>query len=215
MSGQDHVQLTDPIEFWEQRHASTDPWRSGGDRGLSPEENYEFFIYRFGKMIELLRRHAGCERPLRILDAGCGRGHFTGGLRRCGHHVTGIDSSVTAITRARESYGPHFIPSELAKHRPPETYDAICCIDVLFHILDDEVWKASLSSLARCASAEAVLLLTDAFGADRVLLGNYIIHRTLPEYERVLAPLGFVLREQLPYCFGSNPNGFAVFQREL
>jgi trans-aconitate methyltransferase len=207
--------LDDPIGFWEKRHAALDPWQAGGDRGLSAGENHEFYAYRLGHIIELIRRHAGCERDRRILDAGCGRGHFTDGLRRCGHRVSGIDTSPTAIQWATEQYGPHFEQSSLHEYRPRALFDVVLCIDVLFHILDDEIWRASLACLARAAAAESLLLVTDTLGARRFSLGNYIVHRSADDYDAALADLDFRRRELVPYHFGSNPNQFAAYCRAL
>ena len=135
-------------------------------------ENNEFYAFRLGRIIELIRRHAGAERGLRILDAGCGRGHFTDGLLRCGHRVTGIDTSPTAIAWAREHYGPHFEESSLYGYRPRALFDVVLCIDVLFHILDDQIWRASLVSLGRAAAAESLLIVTDSLGPRGFPLGD-------------------------------------------
>lgn len=205
--------LPEPIVYWEQRHASSDAWRSGGDRGLSAAENQEFYAWRLGKIVELLRATAGAERPLRILDAGCGRGHFTDGLRKCGHRVTGIDASATAIARATESFGGGFFRSELHSFAPPRLFQAVLCIDVLFHILDDTTWRLSLEAFARYAAAESVLVLTDTFGVRRFVLGNYIVHRPASEYDDLLAKHDFVPVVRSPYPFHSNKNSFAVYRR--
>lgn len=205
--------LDDPISFWEERHAALDPWLAGGDRGLSAAENFEFYAYRLGRIIELIRRHAGAERGRRILDAGCGRGHLTDWLRRCGHHVNGIDSSATAVARATESYGAHFEVSSLDGYRPRALYDVVMCIDVLFHLVDDAVWRASLETFGRAAGAESLLLITDALQPRRFALGNYIVHRSLDEYDRVLSELDFRRCELAPYHHGSNPNQFAAYRR--
>lgn len=207
--------LDDPISFWEERHARLDEWRSGGDRGLTPEENFEFYTYRIGRIVEFIRRHLGGERPLRILDAGCGRGHMTDALRRCGHLVTGIDSSRTAVAWATKTYGRHFEHCQLASHRPGAPYDVILCIDVTFHLLDDATWRAGLAAFGRYAAAESLLLLTDAFGQRRSALSDYILHRSRVEYERELGALGFRIVDLVPYAFGSNPNQFAVCLRGI
>jgi len=207
--------VEDPVGFWERRHAALDPWLAGGDRGLSPEENFEFYTFRLGRAIELIRRHAGCERGRRILDAGCGRGHFAQGLTLCGHKVTGIDTSRTAIGWATEHYGPYFEESSLHGYRPRVLFDVVLCIDVLFHVLDDDLWRESLAALCRAAAAESFLLITDVFGEHRFSLGNYIVHRSAEEYDRTLRSFDFHRRELVPYHFGSNPNQFAAYCRSV
>ena len=156
------IPLTNPIAFWDARHADLGPWRSGGDRGLSNEENYEFYAYRLGKLIELIRRHVGGERSQRILEVGCGRGYFVHSLRLCGHRAFGVDPSPTAIGWARENYGPEpFEVGTVDEYQSPQPFPVILCIDVLFHILDDEAWRSALAGLSRHAAAESVVILTD------------------------------------------------------
>lgn len=205
--------LADPVAFWEQRHADLDPWRSGGDRGLTVEENFEFYACRLGRLLELVRRHAGAERPLRMLDAGCGRGHLTDALRRCGHRVQGIDSSASAVAWAREMYGPYFEECRLVDYRAPAPVDVVICLDVLFHVLDDAEWRGALEAFGRCAAAESLVIVTDVFSVERYQVRNYIVHRAASEYDAVLADMGFRLAERLAYAFGSNPNQFSVYRR--
>jgi 2-polyprenyl-3-methyl-5-hydroxy-6-metoxy-1,4-benzoquinol methylase len=205
--------LSDPIRFWDKRHDDLDAWQAGGDRGISSEENYEFYAFRFGRIIELVRRHSGIDRGQHILDAGCGRGHMTSWLAKCGHNATGVDSSENAIAWATTTYGPHFEVSSLDGYRPRRLFDVVLCLDVLFHILDDDVWSASLAALTRAARAESTLIITDALRDKRFVLGNYIVHRAIGEYDEPLAARGFRRVELQPYAFGSNPNQFAVYRR--
>jgi SAM-dependent methyltransferase len=207
--------IADPIEFWEQRHAALDPWRSGGDRGLGAAENREFYFYRLGRIIEMLRRHVGIERGLRILDAGSGRGHFTDALVHCGHDVIGIDTSESAVAWAQEAYGPHFVVAGLDRYRSPHLFEAIVCIDVLFHILDDGRWRAALHNLSRLAQTESSIILTDVLPAERYTISNYIVHRSEGEYDDVLRGLDFQRAERAPYDFGANSNQFVVYRRRF
>lgn len=209
--------LDDPIAFWEHRHADLGPWRSGGDRGISNEENHEFYAYRLGRLIELMRRHGSGERRQRILDVGCGRGHFVHSLRLCGHEAFGLDTSDTAITWARETYAPErpelFQVSAIETYRSAQPFAVVLCIDVLFHVLEDDLWRAFLAGLSRHAAAESLLILTDVMGATSYPIKNYIRHRSRAMYEEAMHPMGFRCIETSPYAFGANPNHFAVFRR--
>lgn len=207
--------LQEPLEFWEQRHASLDAWRVGGDRGLGIAENFEFYAVRFGRIVELIRRYAGVERPLEILDAGCGRGHVTEALRRCGHRAVGIDASPTAIELARKSYGDGFHQGELHELRPSRLFDVVVCFDVLFHVLDDVAWRRAIAAFGRYSTAESVVLVTDAFVEERYVKGNYIVHRTAEEYHAAFAEAGYTFEELSPYRFGHNPNAIAAYRRRI
>lgn len=206
--------LANPIAFWDARHADLGPWRSGGDRGLSNEENYEFYAYRLGRIVEMIRRHMGAERRQRILEVGCGRGYFVHSLRQCGHRAYGVDPSPTAIAWARDTYGPDPFEVGTGDHyQTAEPFQVVLCIDVLFHILDDDEWRAALARLTRLAAAESVIIVTDVMGSSCYPISNYIRHRSRAMYDEAMGSLGFQCVESMPYDFGANPNQFAVFER--
>jgi SAM-dependent methyltransferase len=206
---------TEPIAFWDERHAARDPWTSGGDRGLTIGENREFYAIRVAMICRALRKYLSAERGLCILDAGCGKGHLVHDLRSFGHSAVGFDSSNSAVTEANANYGEYFSLNRIDDYHPIATFDAVVAMDVLFHILDEKIWERSLVALSRYASAESLLLITDAFRGESFPLGNYIVHRTMHRYEEVLAKQGFQLAEVIPYDFGANPNSLGVFRRSL
>lgn len=109
--------------------------------------------------------------------------------------------------------GPRFYVSTLSQWRAPYLYDVAYAIDVFFHILDDAEWAASLANVASLVRLAGTLVVTDEGGPARVQRGTYILHRGRQEYERVLEPRGFVLREFRPYGFRENRVGFHVFTR--
>jgi len=205
--------IDNPIVFWDQRHRARDEWTSGGDRGLSIGENQEFYAIRLALLCRMIRKHHSAERGLHILDAGCGRGYFTDSLKRFGHKVVGFDSSETAVQHAISRFGNYFQHCTFESYPPKVPFDIVMSIDVLFHILDDELWRKSVLSLSSFASSEALLLVADVFGDDSFSLGNYIVARSLEQYVDVLKPQGFELIEILPYDFGANPNSIGVFRR--
>ncbi len=53
--------------------------------------------------LALIEGNAPPERPLRILDAGCGPGFFSVLLAAVGHDVTGIDGSARMLAHAKEN----------------------------------------------------------------------------------------------------------------
>lgn len=202
-----------PIEFWDQRHQARDEWTSGGDRGLSVGENREFYAIRLAMICRLIREYYSAERGLHILDGGCGRGHFTNSLRLFGHKAVGFDSSEMAVDYATSNFGKYFQLSTFETYQAALPFDIVMSIDVLFHILDDEIWEKSLIALANCGSSESLLLIADVFGDDSFTLGNYIVARSLQQYLEVLTPQGFEFVELVPYHFGSNPNSIGVFRQ--
>lgn len=72
-------------------------------------EDSEGFDAWFERDLRLPRKTISCAilaayNFSRILDIGCGKGTFTHLLKKQNNHVVGIDSSETAIRKAKESY---------------------------------------------------------------------------------------------------------------
>lgn len=200
--------------YWDRRHRLTGGLRSGGHIGLSEQQNQAFYLRRLATLIELLGMYHEPEAPLRLLDAGCGRGYFADALARLGHEVTGVDVSPEAIAVCREECRGEYHVSRLHEYRWAEPYDVVYSIDVLFHILDDELWAQSLSVLAMATRVGGALILTDVVSSEPGPRGNYIVARSAEAYDEVLRPLGFVRQgSPIPYHFGDNPHGFHTFRR--
>jgi SAM-dependent methyltransferase len=201
------------IAYWDRRHQRESELRSGGDIGLDAAGNEIFYATRLGKLLEIIGDNPNPQEPPFVLDAGCGKGYFSRSLERCGFRVEGIDTSDSAIEFCRDQGSGNYAVSTLSGWRSPWLYDAVFSIDVLFHILDDAEWKASLENLASLVRLAGKLIVTDEYEDVRRQAGNYIVHRARPEYIGELGDAGFALREFRPYAFRANKIGFYVFVR--
>jgi 2-polyprenyl-3-methyl-5-hydroxy-6-metoxy-1,4-benzoquinol methylase len=199
--------------YWDERHRTLGEGRSGGDIGLSETANEIFYAVRLGLLLRLLGDYTTPSAPLRLLDAGCGKGTFARALARCGYSVTGVDASPAAIEHARRLGGAHYVLSSLAAYRCGLLFHAVVCVDVLFHVVDDDEWRASLRNLAGLVVLGGRLVVSDAVYDRRVPLGDYIAHRPLSDYLAVLVPAGLRHDDSAPYAFRDNPNAFHAFTR--
>lgn len=201
------------MEYWEQRHRREDDLRSGGDIGLDSAANEAFYTIRAGKLLELIGDANDRAAPLFVLDAGCGKGYFSEYLARCGHRVLGVDSSAAAVEQARAAGGARYQVSTLSGFSSTWLFDVVCCIDVLFHLTEDEEWERSLRTLATHVQLAGKLIVTDLLVERPDVRGNYIVHRPLAAYHSRLERWGLVHRAFHPYDFRLNQVGFHVFQR--
>ncbi|MBV7698381.1 bifunctional 2-polyprenyl-6-hydroxyphenol methylase/3-demethylubiquinol 3-O-methyltransferase UbiG [Streptomyces sp. TRM70350] len=200
--------------YWDTRHRVHDDLASGGHIGLDRAGNEIFYALRLGTLLPLIGDLADESAPLFVLDAGCGKGHFARALARCGHRVDAFDASEEAVAHARARGGrPRYDVAALDEWRSPWLYDVVLCVDVLFHVLDDEEWATGLRNLASLVRITGRLILTDEDIGTRRPRGDYILHRPTAEYTALLEPLG--LRHTLftPYGFRENEVGFHVFTR--
>jgi 2-polyprenyl-3-methyl-5-hydroxy-6-metoxy-1,4-benzoquinol methylase len=201
--------------YWESRHRRAGDLRSGGHIGLDHASNEIFYARRLGVLLEIIGDHTSAAEPLFVLDAGCGKGLFARAVDHCGHRVDAIDAAAAAIEYCREQPGAtaRFEVSSLSAWSSPWLYDVVYAIDVLFHVLDDGEWAASVGNLASLVRYGGTLVITDEDSPHRTPRGSYIVHRTRGEYEALLAPRGLTHRGFRPYAFRDNHVGFHVFTR--
>ena len=197
--------ITDPEDFWNTRHRSSDEWRSGGDRGLSIAANRSFYLHRLGLIVSLFDELVFADR-LRLLDAGCGKGWLTDALSTVGHDVTGIDCSPTAIEICRKHRQGTFAEAALHEFSDPAGFDAAISLDVMFHILDDDVWQRSLRNLAANLRSGGLLVLSDTDVEEQTTSGNYIVYRPFEAYLSALEPFSAKLVATRHYQFSENHN---------
>ncbi|MFJ2000185.1 class I SAM-dependent methyltransferase [Streptomyces chartreusis] len=200
--------------YWEARHADHDDLASGGHIELDRSGNELFYAQRLGTLLSLVGDLSSPAAPLFVLDAGCGKGYFARALARCGHRVDAFDTSPTAVDHARaEGGGPRYAVAALDEWRGPWPYDIVVCVDVLFHVLDDEEWAAGLRNLASLVRVAGRLIVTDEDTGRRTPRGAHIVHRPLTAYRAELEPLGLRHTLSRPYGFRENRVGFHVFTR--
>jgi len=200
------------VQYWDERHAELGLLRSGGDKGLSDGENYEFYIHRASSVLRNIRAYFVGSRDIRILDVGCGKGLFSEFLMKAGYIVDGVDPSQRAIDQARVTGSANFTQSTIEAFGQTVLYDVVLCIDVLFVILDDKAWEAALSKMLDCVKKDGIIIITDTADQDRYSLGDYIVHRSKSDYIRAFKQANWILDQVEPYAFGSNPNKFLIFR---
>jgi 2-polyprenyl-3-methyl-5-hydroxy-6-metoxy-1,4-benzoquinol methylase len=212
---QDRLAVDEALQFWDQRHRMRDDLRSGGDATYDYAANQVFYAVRLGRLLDVLGHHSDVTAPWRVLDAGCGKGWFSRKLAECGHLVDGIDASEHAIAECRKHAvgGDSYAQSRLDTWAPPYLYDAVVSVDVLFHVMDDEVWEASLRRLAQVVRYGGKLVVADHdLEADR-LWGEYQVSRATSSYRRVVESEGLRYDGFVPYGFRENAAGFHHFTR--
>ncbi|HEX3002626.1 MAG TPA: methyltransferase domain-containing protein [Angustibacter sp.] len=207
--------VDEAIAFWDERHQRAGELLSGGDMTYDHATNEAFYALRLGRLLDIVGTSVSQVAPLRLLDAGCGKGWFSRALARCGHRVDGIDSSVAAIEECRRlAVGTErYEVSRLDTWAPPYLYDAVVTVDVLFHLMDDDLWRASVVNLASLVRFGGLLALADHDAPADHLWGAYQVTRSRGAYLDLVPPLGLQYEGFEPYRFRDNAAGFHVFRR--
>lgn len=195
--------------YWEQRLGEDVPLNSVGYFGLS--DAYVAWLYR-------VRAHrfkaavAPHVKPgTRVLDVGSGGGFYVGLWRNLGAaDVTATDltqASLNAVARRfpgvktrQFDVGAQDTPFE------PESFDAISCMDVLHHLMDDAQYERALQHFARMLRPGGMLIFTDNFLHGPEYRGAHSVSRPLVQIEHFLRGAGLRIAQRKPmFVLMNNP----------
>lgn len=100
----------------------------------------------------------------KVLDAGCGLGDFSRFYHERGAEVYGCDLSPVAVEQCRRMGAGTFecgAITDTPRLFPGVRFDIIHCFDVLYHLVDDGEWQASLQALDAVSAPRAEWYLTE------------------------------------------------------
>ena len=146
----------DEKDYWRGRHDDHQgQYKAVGIDNIPERANqlaYRQLVQQYERLLDRLNLPAGTP----ALDAGAGIGAFTHLLYNRGFDLTALDISQTALDGIDLPIKK--ICSPIADAELPErAFQYVHSFDVLYHIMDDAEWAASLAALARSSSRYVVL----------------------------------------------------------
>jgi 2-polyprenyl-3-methyl-5-hydroxy-6-metoxy-1,4-benzoquinol methylase len=143
-------------------------------------------------LLARVRQLSGVEEaPARVLDLGCGDGHFGALLARAGMSVVAADVAVEPLRRAREAH-PALELCLLAPDAPLPfedcSFDAVWAGEVIEHVADTQGW---LSDVRRVLRSGGMLLLSTPDHGPLLRLAMALSRR---RFEQCLDPRSHHLR---------------------
>ena len=135
------------------RQATSPPVPSSSSPGeADPVDHYPLKSHALTSHGRLVARSTS-ERPLRVLDLGCGAGFVSHQLRQRGHHVTGIDHRQAPGVEERTDA---FVAADLGEGLPAHVsgpFDLVVLGDVLEHLRHPEVLLGDLHAVLGAGGA--------------------------------------------------------------
>lgn len=202
----------DPAAYWEMRLRQE--YSLAGVGHLSFGEGFNRIAYeaRASAVKRLIRRHVRDPARARVLDVGSGTGFYLRLWRGLGTvDLTGCDMTQVAVERLRAGEG---VPVQQWAAGSPGafpftgSFDAISCMDVLFHIVDDDPFHRALRQFHDLLAPTGRLFFSDLFlqHAQAPVQAHFRC-RSLKEYEAALGGAGLRVIDRRPLLYLLNGPG--------
>jgi 2-polyprenyl-3-methyl-5-hydroxy-6-metoxy-1,4-benzoquinol methylase len=179
--------------YWIERHKSLQgQLASVGNIGSTQADNMQRYARKKRRIVSLMRALGRDNlEGAHVLDAGCGIGMISEILYALGANVSGVDASEAAIEEAanRCPGGGKFVVGSLVNFSFARKFDAIFCLDVLYHVLDDENWQAVLNNFKKHLAPGGLLVLIDQVKEEPSRPAEHVRFRTEAMYNAALPGL--------------------------
>ena len=192
-------------DYWEQRlrgHFSLE-----GVGYLRLGQRFNEWMYRvrgevFDRVVGEL--HAGTAGQ-RILDVGPGTGFYVDRWQNRGATVTGVDlAPVVVSTLAGRFPKARFLQADIGLPLTAPLagelgqFDVVSAFDVLFHIVDDELYARALANIASLLKPGGLLIWSDNFIHRRTARVTHQVSRSLDDITAAVDRAGFTIERRVP-----------------
>ncbi|ELZ04977.1 class I SAM-dependent methyltransferase [Natrialba asiatica] len=175
---------TDPESYWNERINDKCRYSSVGKEALPNTINKYRREKTFGRISQTLENNSVDLENSQVLDAGCGTGIYSEFYSSKGANVFGIDLSQQAVNKVEQLGIPGSYQQSSLNSVPfdDNEFDLVHCFSVLYHIVDDQIWKASLDELDRVTKTDGYLFLRIAWTDEEKRPGNHVKIRSKNDY---------------------------------
>ena len=141
---------------------------------------------------DFIQRYAPSSADTRIMDIGCGMGHFLNHFKAAGfHRLLGVEPSPAAARLALALYGIDVVPDTIDNYLTDETYDLLTLCGVLEHIADLDT---AMGKIAALLDPDGTLLIAVP---DAAMFGHEPPHE--PFLEFALEHINFFSQDSLDH----------------
>ena len=187
------------MKYWEQRYSM------GGNSGKGSQGH--LLGFKAQVINEFIKRKGICS----VMDLGCGDGNMAAMLRS--DVYMGYDVSPTVISRcltdSRLGHGKYFY---LMDAWCGETSDLAMSIDVIFHLVEDQVFHDYMERLFECADHYVIVYSSNQ--TDNTGMATHVKHRNFVDWVKKFAPgwkLEGFTKNHYPYGDGDPQGSFCYF----
>lgn len=193
---------TELRSFWERRLDGD--WTEAGVGYRALGRSFNTWMYRVRRTVfarEIVRLGVGADS--RILDIGSGTGFYIECWQDAGaSDIVGCDLTEAAVDRLRRRFPDvTFVradAADVATDFAPASFDAVSCMDVLFHITDDEHYASAIKGVADVLRPGGHFVLSENFLHRAEQRGEHQANRTASAIRSLLGDAGFDIVRRVP-----------------
>lgn len=193
----------DHSAFWENR--LDEDWTESGVGYKALGLRFNSWMYKAREEVFLREAgHTEVDRSSRILDVGSGTGLYLRWWDRLRPaEVIGSDLTASAVRNLREHFPDNTIEqldiTAGIGTFEPASFDIVSCMDVLFHITDDEKYRSALSNVSQLLKPGGRFVFTENFvhrAQDRTA---HQTNRSIEWITESLDDAGLTLEHRVPH----------------
>ncbi|NED98982.1 class I SAM-dependent methyltransferase [Phytoactinopolyspora halotolerans] len=198
----------DEKAFWERRLAAD--WTESGVGYHALGRQFNAWVYRVRREVFLREASSlALGATSRVLDVGSGTGVYVRCWKQLGiGDVVGSDLTDAAVERLRERHPDvKFVRADVSRAQdelPAASFDAVSCMDVLFHITDDDRYLAAVQNLARVLRPGGYAVLSENFLHRGPEYTEHQVNRTMPWIVSALEDAGLRVERRVPMLYLMN-----------
>ena len=198
-------------QFWEERLSSISGLEGVGYAKLGPAFNKWAYKVRKTVFLREWKRLNLQASPQRVLDIGSGTGFYIALWHRVhALSVSGADITDTAVANLKKTFpGDKFHKLDIggdisAFSQAKGSFDAVSCMDVLFHIVDDERYKRALHNISSLLKPGGLFIFSDNFVHAGTIRTRHQVSHSFTDLMRWLHEAGFEVVVRKPFMVATN-----------
>lgn len=191
----------DDKSYWKQRHVERDDISASGHKSLDVKSNrylYKILLEQYRRLLKQI----DFKSQQSVIDCGFGDGIFLKFFSKNYPEVKLYGVDISEVAKSKIDFLPksRLLISDLSQFKPAQQYDVAHCFDVLYHILDDKDYEASLTNIAK--SAKNYVILHERFLRHTpIFMSPHVNLRPVSITDSILSDNGFELASTAPTHF--------------
>ena len=199
--------------FWQDRLSANFHLEGVGFCGLGKAFNRWMYRVRRYQFLRIVRSLDLDMSKQDVLDIGPGTGFYIDlwGHRLDAQSVTGADITDVVIENLRNRFPQHQfhkvdISGETIDPLAENTFDLVSCMDVLFHIVGDDLYANAFQNIYRLLRPGGHFIFSENFIHSAEIRHVHHVSRSLRTIENQVTDAGFVIIRRAPmFCLMNTP----------